>query len=287
MNAIAPPATIRHGAPPARLSAPALQRFNALTLQRLRAFTLLELLTVIAIIGLIAAVGIPATRNYNRGNLTATASRQLMDDLSFARQRALASRSEVYVVFVSPGITAVDPLQLPIPQRTLLSNLFLGQFTAYALYSPRTVGDQPGRGSARYLTPWKTLPKGAFIPAIKYALGSQLVLTNLDTPVAIRGFATTVSDLVRVRFPTADSPVELSLPFVGFDYQGRLLSGREEAIPIAEGVVDAARDPASGRLALLPATAVERPAGNWTNQPNVVRVDWLTGRARFEKLEVR
>jgi prepilin-type N-terminal cleavage/methylation domain-containing protein len=247
------------------------------------AFTLMELLLVIAIIGMIVAIGVPAARNYNRGNLTGTASRQLLDDLSSARYRAIGSRSEVYVVFVSPTITALDPALFPAADRTLLSNLFLGQFSAYALYSPRTVGDQPGNGRARYLTPWKTLPKGTHIPAFKFYPGSELILTNLNTPVRIQAF--TNSESVRVPFPNADSPFTLKMPFIGFDYQGRLLTGREETIPIAEGVVDAARGP-NGALALQPATAVERPPGNWTNQP-VIRVDWITGRARVEKPEIK
>lgn len=277
---------------PRRLNGSSLQRCNLATLRRIPlpqgkswfAFTLMELLMVIVIIGMIAAIGIPAARNYNRGNLTAAASRQLMDDLSAARQRALASRSEVYMVFASPAITALDPNLLTPQQRVVYSNLLQGQFAAYALYSPRSVGDQPGRGTARYLTGWKTLPKGAFIPAMKFLPGAALVLNNLDTPMRIEAFAT--DDSVRVPFPTADSPITMKLPFIGFDHQGRLLTGREEAIPIAEGAVDAARG-ANGLLALQPATTVERPPGNWTNQPNIVRVDWLTGRSRFEKLEVR
>lgn len=250
-----------------------------------RAFTLMELLMVIAIIGMIVAVGIPAARNYNRGNLTAAASRQLMDDLSQARYRAIGSRSEVYMVFATPAIMSLDVSLIPVADRPTLTNLFLGQYTAYALYTPRTVGDQPGQPTGRYLTPWKKLPAGSFIPALKFLPGAQVILTNLDTPVRIAAFPVTNS--VRVPFPSVDSDVMLPLPFVGFDYQGRLLTGREEAIPIAQGAVDIARDPANGRLKLEPGQAIERPPGNWTNQPNVIRVDWLTGRARFEKLEIR
>lgn len=248
-------------------------------------FTLMELLMVVAIIGAIVAVGLPAARNYNRGNLTASATRQLMDDLAQARYRAISSRSEVYVVFVSPAVTALDPsLLTSADDRALLTNLYLGQFTGYALYSPRTVGDQPGRGTARYLTPWRMLPKGAFVPAMKYFAGSETVINNLASPTPVRAF--TQLDRFKVPFPTAGSGVYMKLPFVGFDYQGRLITGREEIIPIGEGAVDVARAP-NGQYLLQPAVIVERPAGRWTNQPTVVRVDWLTGRGRVEKVEIR
>jgi prepilin-type N-terminal cleavage/methylation domain-containing protein len=251
------------------------------------AFTLMELLVVIAIIGALVAIGLPAARNFNRGSLVASAARQLQDDLSIARQRAISSRSEVFMVFASPAITALTPAaitSLTPAQRTLLTNLFQGQYTAYALYSPRTVGDQPGSPNSRYLTPWRTLPKGVFIPAAKFSPNWGMIITNLSSRPLVQAFM--VTNAVQVPFPTVDSPITMKMPFIGFDYQGRLLTGREETIPIAEGVVDPAKAP-GGQLTLLPAVAVERPPGNWTNQPNLVRVDWLTGRARVEKLEVK
>jgi hypothetical protein len=45
--------------------------------------------------------------------------------------------------------------------------------------------------------------------------------------------------------------------------------------------------PPNASSPIFNATGVERPATNSIFQPNLVRVDWLTGRARVEKLEVR
>src|SRR2546423_2559905 len=64
----------------------------------LAAFTLLELLVVIGIIALIAAISVPAF-SAMKPNLLAVASRQLLDDLNWARQRAISDHTTVYVVF--------------------------------------------------------------------------------------------------------------------------------------------------------------------------------------------
>src|SRR5687767_5007475 len=63
------------------------------------ACTLLELLTVIAIIGIVVAITLPVLDNF-RPDPGATAARQLLDDLSRARQMAIAQRTTVYMVFV-------------------------------------------------------------------------------------------------------------------------------------------------------------------------------------------
>ena len=71
------------------------------------AFTILELLVVITIIGILAAVGLPAIRGMTKSNSLVAADRQLLDDLGYARLRAIADHTTVFVVFVPPSVTTI------------------------------------------------------------------------------------------------------------------------------------------------------------------------------------
>src|SRR3954467_9329294 len=65
-----------------------------------KAFTLFELLVVIGIIVLLATLGVGALRGFNAVNVVQAGNRQLMDDISMARNYALNQRTTVYMVFV-------------------------------------------------------------------------------------------------------------------------------------------------------------------------------------------
>ena len=64
------------------------------------AFTLIELLVVISIMGIIAALAVPALKNMGKSNIRASASRQLLDDVGRARQLAISDHTTVYMIFV-------------------------------------------------------------------------------------------------------------------------------------------------------------------------------------------
>ena len=255
-----------HWRPPPPMKAP--PTLNAIG----AAFTLLELLVVIAIIGILAAIGLPAIKSFTKSNATISATRQLLDDIALARQRAISSRSEVDMVFVSPQVTTLAVDTLSLDDRKAATNLFGGQFISYALFARRQVGEQPGRSTPRYVTSWRTLPEGTFIAAYKFG------------KFAING----VAPFLRTNFPvpSVTGQQNFQFPYVGFDYQGRLISGRDEIIPLARGSVFPMRD-AAGQFVPGPAEVVETPPGNATNVFNHVRIDWLTGRARVERLEVK
>ena len=126
-----------------------------------RAFTILELMLVVGIIGLMAAMALPHLSGFTKGSAMTAATRQLLDDVGLARQRALVNRSMVCMVFLPPNFWTNDTT--PLFSNSLMTSLVGHQYSAYALISMRTVGDQPGVSNAHYLTDWKFLPQGVYI----------------------------------------------------------------------------------------------------------------------------
>ena len=100
-------------------------------------FTLIELLVVIGLMGLLMAFAIPAFQDINRGGAMRTAAFQLNTTLSLARQTAISTRQEVYVVFPDDLVSYTDATR------------YLA-FSSYAVY-----GDRDG-----YLNDWQVLPSG-------------------------------------------------------------------------------------------------------------------------------
>ena len=252
----------------------------------LLAFTLIELLLVITIIGLLAALGLPHLKGWGEANSMTAATSQLVADLSYARQKAISSRSSVYVVFISP--TVVDSAfygTLSPSDKPAHSNLLSGQFTTYALYAPGSVGDQPGRPNRKYLTPWKSLPEKIFIATGKF-----------DNPVgrmAINDLVLRPLTNISVPFPKViDSGKKLPLPCLIFNSQGQLASEQNGSayenavIALTRGSIFYSRD-ANGGLLFNAADVQETPPGNSVNNKNYIVIDWLTGRARLEREEFK
>ena len=121
---------------------PGCRRFRAV-----RAFTLLELLIVLAILGLLTSVALPHLKGLTRSNIMASANEQLLNDLALARQRAINGRSVVCVVFMPP---VADQSLYSFLASTQQNQLLPWQYTAYALFAERTAGDQPGRPAKKY-----------------------------------------------------------------------------------------------------------------------------------------
>jgi prepilin-type N-terminal cleavage/methylation domain-containing protein len=283
------------------------RQYSAETAKRLHGFTLIELLVVIAIIGLLAGLGLPSIKNMGKSNAMIAANRQLLDDINYARQRAIADHTTVYMVFIPPSI--VDPALFPIPTDPRLAaavtNLWGGQYTTYALLSLRSVGEQPGRSTPRYLTDWKRLPAGVFIATNKFTTVPGLTTNffyDLQFPFP-----------VSTNYPVGNKAYRL--PYLAFNYlgqlvdkNGQLLNNQNQVyIPLARGSIFYARD-ANGNFAPQPADVSETVAGtayytafNTTNTQtgyslpppddaktyNQIFIDPLTGRARVQRQEVQ
>ncbi len=254
-------------------------------------FTLLEMLVVVAIVGLLAAASLPAIRALTQTNTVAAGHRQFLDDLALARHQAISGRRIVYLVLVPPTMRThfntirnadvrLYPAAVKDASLRQLTNLVNGQFTAYALFTRRSVGDQPGRERPRYLSDWNQLPDGMLFGTNVFEdLGAAWFnvagLTNrVSRPLPFGWFP----------FPLADSP-EMRLPYIAFDstgrmfYDGGVVPARPgESVPLLRGSVFYEKDAEQRyRLGMPPDVVITEQSR--TNQM-VVRVEWLTGRAR-------
>jgi len=272
-------------------------------------FTLLEMLTVIAIIGLMAALIGPNLGNF-KPNVVASATQQLLTDVSRARLLATSQHTTVYMVFVPPSFWNDPVFQAGFNTSTDYANaypLLDKQLTGYNFVSLRSIGDQPGRHTPHYLSSWKTMPDGTYIHPTKYNnfytnYAYYDLYTNNITAPGVNVFATYApfSNTVSVPFPTELTPAVNSqyttLPCIAFNYLGQLvnpvtgnLAAGDELIPIAKGSVMYKRDPVT-RTNMPPGVpnVLESPPGaSLTNSFSVVQIERLTGRARVVRQEVK
>jgi prepilin-type N-terminal cleavage/methylation domain-containing protein len=261
-------------------------------------FTLIEMLVVIAILGILAGLAVPALKNLGKSDANVSAARQLLDDVGRARQMAIANHTTIYMVFVPTNFW------VGLPVSTALTNLADKQLSGYTFVANGAVGDQPGRHVWHYLAPWQNLPDGTFIAQQKFAESPNLYYTVSDlisgSSYNIFGFSLTNV----IPFPTETNIASPSyilpyLPYIAFNYMGQLTfdgvnsAGRDEYLPLAHGSVSPAIDLTTKAFVLNPPPAgspqvSEIPPGNSTNSAyNIVHIDALTGRAvlEYQKLQ--
>jgi prepilin-type N-terminal cleavage/methylation domain-containing protein len=257
------------------------------------AFTLVEMLVVISILGILAGLAVPALKNIGKSDANISASRQLLDDVGRARQKAIANHTTVYMVFVPTNFwgnfTAAET------SMAATTNLIDKQLSGYTFVSQGAVGDQPGRHQWNYLEPWQSLPSGTFIAAQKFAKlpGQFYTITNVVSGALFKvyGFNTNA-----IPFPTATNNSVL-LPSIAFNYLGQLttngvdMANAHEYIPLAHGNVAFGIDPATKAPQLTPVNpgdVTEILPGNSTGPSyNIIDIDPLTGRAtlQFQKVQ--
>jgi type II secretory pathway pseudopilin PulG len=236
------------------------------------------MLVVVTIIGLLAALAMPHLAGMNKANSMTAATQQLGAVTALARQLALKNRSPVYLVFVSPGAFAGSA---PTNNVAAYNNLAAHQYSAYALVSQRTVGDQPGRPNPQYLTDWKTLPDGVFFPTYMFGGPATNIWTTntLSNPPLTHNFAVVPFNEDKIfPFPAANSP-SIPLFYVGFSPQGQLTTNNDVFIPLARGSVRFLPNGAG----VYTANPNESPVNNSVTDPNLLHLDYMTARAKLER----
>jgi hypothetical protein len=254
------------------------------------------MLVVISILGILAALTVPALKNLGKSNAATSASRQLLDAVGHARALAIGNRTTVYMVFVPTNFWLPPVASLPAWTNTLspaqLSaalNLCGKQLTGYTFIASGAAGDQPGQHAWHYLDQWYALPDSSFIAMQKFMLPSNQSYTNNN--FAVYGFLTKAMPFPTVDATTLPLPV---LPCIAFNYLGQLTTdgqnpaSQHEYIPLARGTVLPATDPSSKTFQFSSPLVSETPPGNSASSAfTLVDIDPLTGRATLRVQKVQ
>jgi type II secretion system protein H len=74
-----------------------------------RGFTLVELMVIIGVIGLIAAIGVPTFNGYLRANTVDTTADRMASDMAYARSLSVSQGRVIQFVGEAAGYQLLDP----------------------------------------------------------------------------------------------------------------------------------------------------------------------------------
>jgi prepilin-type N-terminal cleavage/methylation domain-containing protein len=131
---------------------------------RFRAFTLVEMLVVLGIIGLLLSAIVPAVTSLSKANGRKAAMANLLGGIEQARAEAINTNQATYVVFSTFGAG------------TAQSTLDRYNYKSYAIFEDNAANP----GSVKQVTPWKALPTGVALRAAGAA-----ALANLADPASL------------------------------------------------------------------------------------------------------
>lgn len=210
-------------------------------------FTLVEMLMVILIIGIIAAISVPVVRNWTSGVVQGSVSpTEIRQTLNNARDISKATGRDTYFVLdteIVPVPTNVDGIYIP-------SNVI--PFQSYCLIQYGNVADQPGAHSFHQVTDWQQLSS------------QEWFSTNLIQSWANDWNTNGVEPLQTVNLGS------VSFPSIGFNYSGGVIGGSSVFIDLVFGPAQDRIEPASTNTAY-----------------GVLAVDGRTGIVTVEQHKVR
>jgi len=126
-----------------------MKRLNSVNRRLAAAFTLLEILIVVTIIGALLAVALPAVTSLSKSSARKSAISGLLGILEKARSQAIQDGQATYVVF--PDKTLTSPTDPSIPQRYC--------YRSYAIFED----DPVTPGTIKQITGWQSLPTGVSV----------------------------------------------------------------------------------------------------------------------------